>query len=177
MSHTLLSMFFRVVYPILFIDIPFLQSYVFPIFIRSITTPPNHNYFFRVVSQRFRAANQPYPNPPPIAYRPSKLHSVMKVFNFLIVYLCSPNTGTCIYFLTIHISPSFFGGINVNTQPLKHTQFFGLDYPKTNLCLSPVIINFNISFSASLLLASVTNPSPYTLSRWRETHENIRCTY
>ena len=49
---------------------PILQSHVIIVFIRYIATPSNHIFFrmaypmlFAVVSQRFRATNQPYPNP------------------------------------------------------------------------------------------------------------------
>ena len=57
---------------------PILQSHVVPVFIRRIATPPNHIFLrmamlFGVVSQRFRATNQPYHKPPflsPVAYRP-----------------------------------------------------------------------------------------------------------
>ena len=48
---------------------PILQSHVIPVFIRRIETPPYHIFFrmamlFGVVSQRFRATNQPYHKPP-----------------------------------------------------------------------------------------------------------------
>ena len=46
-SHTLQSIFFRVIYPALFIDLkhPIFADSRYPRFMRSIATPPHHNFF------------------------------------------------------------------------------------------------------------------------------------
>ena len=131
---------------------PYIHTYIAP--------PPNYIFFlewhtlccFGVVSQRFRALNQPYSHqPPPL------LHTVhpswaqpWPLFIFSIVYPCSQNTGAYIYFLMIHISPSLFRS-DIRTPPLK---------PHTNSCLSSVINSFNISFPVSLFFGLCCPPLP-----------------
>ena len=78
---------FRVVYLTLVLlkTLHFLQSHVIPVFVRSIDTPPYHNFSseghtqkgqccFGAVSQRDGAANQPYPKPLP---SPSCIPSIL----------------------------------------------------------------------------------------------------
>ena len=92
--------------------------------------------------------------------------------HFLIVYLCSPNTGTYIYFLKIHISSSFSGVMYVIQPLLNPTQYFCLDLPHTNPCLSCVIIVFSI-FPVYLFLACypplTRYPLKMTWNRWTNT--------
>ena len=80
--------------------------------------------------------------PPPLAY--VVVHhnwaQPWPLFIFWKVYLCSPNTGTYIYFLKIYpVFPSFSGVIYVTLSLTPHPVFLVLANPTPILCLSSVI--------------------------------------
>ena len=98
-----------------------------PLPLTTIIFPELHAKFCLESSPNVLEPHQPYPPPPTIAYRPPKLHSVMKVY-FLNSLSLFSKYSTYIYFLTINIFPSFFwSGKRKPIHPLNPTQYFGLD--------------------------------------------------
>ena len=147
MSHTLQSIFYRVIYPTLYMIYPplFLQSHIIPVFIIIIATPPATifqngmpNVVFETPSNGFRAVYHPYYRRNPTSY----MHLVM-------------------YFLKISIPNSFFRS-GISNPLLTHHPVF---WPwLTHNQLQHLFISFP---PPQPFFTFITRSSQYILSRWR----------
>ena len=101
------------------------------------------------------------PPPPP---RCITFHRPTFSYSIFWMYLSPPNIGRYINILKIHIPPPF-SGMDIRTPPLIPStppSMFGLGYTQFQHLVRLRLL--------SLLLTSVTHPSPYTFLRWSETN-------
>ena len=128
---------------------------------------------FWVVSRRLRAKNQPYPTPfpgciPSILDAPSHVH---------FYFLNSLSLSTIYRFIGIFSQDAYFPLLFLKWYtytPLNpHPEFLVFTNPTSTF----VTLLLNSSFPVSLFVASVTHPSLYVLSRWRENKKNTYITH